>query len=183
MLYGNLNIRKIVADLCLSMKRIIIYLLIFAFLGIAIVIVMLPKKYPTNEWQSRHDCRVNLRYIASALRCYLEVNNNKMPCDIYQLTERNLLPRSRLVCPSQHIILCRDGYLEEDSPLFVFSYRIMVPGQDYEKIEDGTVIVKEFENNHLYNAVGGEIYQTGYYVLVKKDGRMETEFMAQVRKE
>jgi hypothetical protein len=134
-------------------------------------------RYPKNESRSRRDCSSQLKQISFLLHVFMEKNSGMMPTDFYELMSMNYKERRILLCPSQFTVADKKGFLEENSPVFISSYRLMVPGKNFYKLNDGTVIVKEFEGNHPESVVNKRHFSAGYHVIVKEGNDLKEDFI------
>lgn len=163
-----------------KLKDLWLLLILIVLLTIVFTNVMLwwQRRYPDNEWHSRHDCvRHHLQNIRSSLWAYIEIHGNNIPYNLHELVSLKYLGRSTLVCPSQFSYVRDGGYIEEDSPLFVTSYLVIEPGGDFTELQDGSIIVKELVGNHFESTVGGEHLSAGYHVIKKDKGLLAIEFI------
>lgn len=159
-------------------KKTLIFGFVIVCVLLSLIFGMRTMKYPKNEWHSRHECkRLHLLHIASGLNVYLNKHNNKMPGDLYDLVEENILDKHHLVCPSQYSTVKKAGFFKDSCPLFISSYRFLIHGFKYVEIPDGTVVLKELIGNHPSSKVGDKLYPSGYHVLIKSGKTFQVEFV------
>ena len=160
-------------------KTVITVIAILLFFVIVIVAWLYPgKRYPVNEWQSRHDCKtVRLIGILSSLEMYLKSNEGKMPLDLYELVEKGYIDKSGLICPHQYERLLKGGYLDENCSLFISSYRLLVPKKIIANIPNGTIVVQENKGNHPQSYVNKVKLPKGYHVIIKKNDMLSIDFI------
>ena len=161
------------------MKKIIITILVcIAIVFVYILVsIKLELRYPRNEWNSRRDCSSQLKQITFLLLVFVEKNSGMMPADFHELMPMHYRDRKILLCPSQFAVADRAGFLKENSPVYISSYRLMVPGQRFDELNDGTVIVKEFEGNHPESIVNKKHFSAGYHVIVKDGNDLKIDFV------
>ena len=133
--------------------------------------------YIGSEGQYRNSCRYSLRIIGTALLFYADAHDGTMPSDLYELVSERYLDRAELVCPGSMSSALKAGFLADDSPVFISSFRLLVPGSKFAEIPDGTVLVREFEGNHPYTVNGERIYPAGYHVIVKDHNYFTHDFI------
>jgi hypothetical protein len=100
-----------------------------------------------------------------------------MPTDFYELVSEGYLDGSDCICPAQYNSVRKAGFLEDDYPILVSSYRLLAPGSKFAEIPEGAVVLQEFAGNHPSAVVGGHNYQAGYHVIVKDGNDLRVDFI------
>jgi hypothetical protein len=101
-----------------------------------------------------------------------------MPKDLYELVADGWLHRAELICPAHDDAVLKAGFLADNSPVFVSSFRLLVPGSKLAQIPDGTVVVQEFEGNHPGSTSSGYSYAAGYHVIIKDHNDFRYDFIS-----
>jgi len=160
------------------MKTIIVFLagiaVIFVYVAISIKLEI---KYPKNERHSRQICALQHRQIVFLLNTFIKKNSGMIPADFQELMPMDYLNRKILLCPSQFTVADKAGFLEENSPVYISSYQLMVPRQRFDELNNGTVIVKEYEGNHPESVVDKKYFSSGYHVIVKDGNELKIDFV------
>ncbi|HUT28243.1 MAG TPA: hypothetical protein VMX13_00515 [Sedimentisphaerales bacterium] len=159
-------------------RRLAPYLAILVVAVVANVWYMYWKyNYIGSEGQSRHSCRSGLGIIGTALLLYADAHDGRMPSDLYGLVSERYLDRAELVCPGSMKSALKAGFLADNSPVFISSFRLLVPRSEFAEIPDGTVLVREFDGNHPYTLNGECIYPAGYHVIIKDHNHFSLDFI------
>lgn len=155
---------------------------IITFVVVGLLIDHLYYKYQIRPLDTalrcRSDCWAQMVTIRLRLLEYQDLNNNTMPIDLQELFTMIGLERSRWICPSQLPKLRQMGLVvNEGFSLYISSYRLMVPLQDFNTLPDGTVIVREIEGDHPAMMTHGRYYPAGCHAIIKDGDNMKVVFL------